>query len=460
MQQQATCDVHGNDCHQGLFSRNLFVGQRIPLAGVAHQNGTIRFGRDPQTSALDVNCKAHDVDNLYVVDGSFFPSSGAVNPALTIMANALRVGDHLLERLGLASRGRSRRWHRDPHARSARRRPAALRPWRSRRQSPALADGDPPLPMTRGRRPSASPCRTWTASLDFYTGVLPFQESVRRRGRRAGATSCSTGVFGARARVVRLRLGDEQIELTEYLTPRGRPMPADVRANDRWFQHVAIIVSDMDRPTQRLRAARRRARVDRAAAAARLEPERRRHRGVLLPRSRPPFPRDPALSRRARDRPSGSSAGDATVPRASITRRSSSTTPTASLAFYRDTLGFAVAGESENYDVEQEHLNNVFGARLRITALRAAAGPGHRAARIPRATRRPAGARRSARERHRALADHSGRRFARRLLPLAGRTRIALVSPGPVDADADSLGFRSGALVRDPDGHGLRLVVR
>jgi choline dehydrogenase-like flavoprotein len=88
------------DMQPHLVPRNLFVGDRIPLAGVAHQNGTIRFGRDPQTSALDRNCKAHEVDNLYVVDGSFFPSSGAVNPALTIMANALRIGDHLLDRLG------------------------------------------------------------------------------------------------------------------------------------------------------------------------------------------------------------------------------------------------------------------------------------------------------------------------------------------------------------------------
>ena len=100
MQQQTKCAVHGHECHVGLFARNLFVGQRIPLAGVAHQNGTIRFGIDAKTSALDVDCKAHDVDNLYVVDASFFPSSGAVNPALTIMANALRVGDHLRERLG------------------------------------------------------------------------------------------------------------------------------------------------------------------------------------------------------------------------------------------------------------------------------------------------------------------------------------------------------------------------
>ena len=99
MKQQRACPIHGRDCHVGLFSRNLYVGQRIPLAGVAHQNGTVRFGHDPRTSALDVNCKAHDVDNLYVVDGSFFCSSAAVNPALTIIANALRVGEHLTQRL-------------------------------------------------------------------------------------------------------------------------------------------------------------------------------------------------------------------------------------------------------------------------------------------------------------------------------------------------------------------------
>jgi choline dehydrogenase-like flavoprotein len=100
LQQQTRCRVHGHDCHQGLFARNLFVGQRIPLAGVAHQNGTVRFGHDPRTSALNPDCRAHEVDNLYVVDASIFPSSAAVNPALTIMANALRVGDHLKGRLG------------------------------------------------------------------------------------------------------------------------------------------------------------------------------------------------------------------------------------------------------------------------------------------------------------------------------------------------------------------------
>jgi choline dehydrogenase-like flavoprotein len=99
MQQQSKCSVHGHNCHEGVFARNLFIGQRIPLAGVVHQVGTVRFGRDARSSVLDSNCKAHDLDNLYVVDGSFFVSSGAVNPALTIMANALRVGEHLVERL-------------------------------------------------------------------------------------------------------------------------------------------------------------------------------------------------------------------------------------------------------------------------------------------------------------------------------------------------------------------------
>ena len=87
-------------CHEHLIPHELVRGQRIPIAGVAHQCGTVRFGDDPMTSALNTDCRAHELDNLYVVDTSFFPSSGAVNPALTAMANALRVGDHLIDRLG------------------------------------------------------------------------------------------------------------------------------------------------------------------------------------------------------------------------------------------------------------------------------------------------------------------------------------------------------------------------
>ena len=85
--------------HEHLIQRNLYMKNDIEIGGVAHQAGTCRFGTDPKTSVLDANCKAHELDNLYVVDTSFFPSIGAVNPALTAMANALRVGDHLLERL-------------------------------------------------------------------------------------------------------------------------------------------------------------------------------------------------------------------------------------------------------------------------------------------------------------------------------------------------------------------------
>ena len=87
-------------CHDAAIPAWSILDQRIPLAGNAHQCGTARFGVDPASSALNVDCRAHDLDNLYVVDTSFFPSSSAVNPALTAMANALRVGDHLLDRLG------------------------------------------------------------------------------------------------------------------------------------------------------------------------------------------------------------------------------------------------------------------------------------------------------------------------------------------------------------------------
>lgn len=87
-----------------LVHRFAYMKTDIPIAGVAHQAGTCRFGADPASSVLDANCKAHELDNLYVVDTSFFPSIGAVNPALTAMANALRVGDHLLERLGASAK--------------------------------------------------------------------------------------------------------------------------------------------------------------------------------------------------------------------------------------------------------------------------------------------------------------------------------------------------------------------
>ena len=88
--------------HHHLLDHSIYLHKAMPIGATAHQAGTIRFGNDPQTSALDATCKAHEVDNLYVVDTSIFPSIGAVNPSLTAIANAMRVGDHLLERLGVA----------------------------------------------------------------------------------------------------------------------------------------------------------------------------------------------------------------------------------------------------------------------------------------------------------------------------------------------------------------------
>jgi choline dehydrogenase-like flavoprotein len=82
-----------------LLERSLYLGKNIPLGGTAHQAGTARFGTDPRTSVLDLDCKAHEIDNLYLADASFFPAIGAVNPTLTIMANALRVADRIAERL-------------------------------------------------------------------------------------------------------------------------------------------------------------------------------------------------------------------------------------------------------------------------------------------------------------------------------------------------------------------------
>jgi choline dehydrogenase-like flavoprotein len=87
------------DIHPQLFDRSLFLGQNIPIGGTAHQAGTLVFGADPARSVLDIHCKAHGIDNLYVTDASFFPSVGAVNPTLTLIANALRVGDVIAERL-------------------------------------------------------------------------------------------------------------------------------------------------------------------------------------------------------------------------------------------------------------------------------------------------------------------------------------------------------------------------
>jgi len=210
-------------------------------------------------------------------------------------------------------------------------------------------------------------------ALAFYTGVLPFSK-VSDREVSGRPYELLTGVFGARSRVVRLRLGSEEIELTEFLTPKGHPIPADIRANDRLFQHIAIVVSDIAKAYAMLR--------DHAVEHASTGPQRLpdwnpNAGGISAFYFRDPdrhfleiisFPPGKGLARWHEPAPGVFLGIDHTAIVVDDTD--------ASLRFYRDTLGMTVAGESENYDVEQEHLNNVFGARLRITALRAATGPG------------------------------------------------------------------------------------
>ena len=88
-----------NAAHLVLLERNLYLGKGIPIGGTAHQAGTARFGSDPASSVLNLDCRTHEIDNLYLTDASFFPSIGAVNPTLTIIANALRVAEHIRQRL-------------------------------------------------------------------------------------------------------------------------------------------------------------------------------------------------------------------------------------------------------------------------------------------------------------------------------------------------------------------------
>jgi catechol 2,3-dioxygenase-like lactoylglutathione lyase family enzyme len=210
-------------------------------------------------------------------------------------------------------------------------------------------------------------------SVEFYTNVLSFQK-VSEFEAAGEEFEHLQGVFGLRLRRARLRLGDEFIELTEYLAPKGRPIPVDSRSNDRWFQHVALIVSDMDRAYQWLR----RHKVQHASPGPQLLPDWNENAGGI----RAFYFRDPdghALEVLSfppdKGNPKWHRASDKLFLGIDHTAIVISDTE-ASLRFYRDVLGLEVAGESENYGAEQERLNNVFGARLHITALRAAAGPG------------------------------------------------------------------------------------
>jgi catechol 2,3-dioxygenase-like lactoylglutathione lyase family enzyme len=294
-------------------------------------------------------------------------------------------------------------------------------------------------------------------SIEFYTRVLDF-ETLTDDEVVGGAYEQLQGVFGARLRVVRLRLGQEELQLTEYLAPKGRPAPVDSRSNDRWFQHVAIIVSDMDRAYARLRQFK----VQHASTGPQLLPKTiPGAAGIRAFYFRDPdghplevlqFPRDKG-DPKWHQPGNGLFLGiDHTAIVVGDTR--------ASLAFYRDVLGFRVAGESINFGTEQEHLNNVPGARLRITGLRAASGPGIEFLEY--------------------LAPRDGRPFptderandlvhwqttvlvpdAKAAAAVARRGKFRLISPGPLELPDTVLGFRSGFRLRDPDGHVIQLVER
>jgi catechol 2,3-dioxygenase-like lactoylglutathione lyase family enzyme len=294
-------------------------------------------------------------------------------------------------------------------------------------------------------------------SLEFYTRALPFQKEydIELAGRPWEQLE---GVFGARLRVVGLRLGEERLELTEYLTPKGRPVPADSRGNDRWFQHVAMIVRDMDRAYAHLRT--------HGIVFVSTEPQRlpdwnpgaggitafyfRDPDGHFLEILNFPPGKGDAKWQRA-------GAGDGLFLGLDHTAIVVGDTD-ASLAFYRDTLGLRVVGEGENYGVEQEHLNNVFGVRLRITTLRASHGTGVELLeyRAPR-DGRPAPIDLKAND----LAHWQITMEAAGLQHLLQPSRLfALVSSDVTTIDRAPLGFSRGLLVRDPDGHGVRIVER
>jgi catechol 2,3-dioxygenase-like lactoylglutathione lyase family enzyme len=244
---------------------------------------------------------------------------------------------------------------------------------------------------------------------------------------------------------------DERIELMEFLAPRGRPVPADSKSNDGWFQHVAIIVSDMDAAYRRLREHK----VQHASSGPQLLPQWNPNAGGIEAF----YFRDPDGNHlevlhfpAGKGDPKWQRKGDLFlgIDHTAIVVADSDV----SLSFYRDALGMTIAGTSENYGVEQEHLNNVFGARLRITALRAARGPGVELLEYlaPRTGRPMPVDTQSNDDWHWQVnvtaAIDAGDQAIRR-----GHYRY--VSPGPV-----VLGDLTGLLIRDVDGHAVMLSAR
>jgi len=292
-------------------------------------------------------------------------------------------------------------------------------------------------------------------SVDFYSRILSFAKisDVELTGSDYEHLE---GVFGLRMRVVRMRLGTEFIELTEYLAPKGRPVPPESRSNDCWFQHIAIITSDMDHAYARLRQNK----VQHASSGPQTLPEYiKPAAGVRAfyfedPDRHPleilQFPPDKGAAKWHR------AVGDLFlgIDHTAIVVRDTE----AALKFYRDTLGFTIGGESENFGPEQEHLNNVFGARLRITSLRTASGPGIE---LLEYLAPPGGRAAPADEHSNDLVHHQTRLVAtdiEHLALLLNRGRYLFISSGIVAIRRAELGFHAGFLVRDPDGHAIELV--
>lgn len=236
----------------------------------------------------------------------------------------------------------------------------------------ALA-GENAGPLVQAVETIRIPVRDADRSVQFFGNVLGF-ELVDESESSGPAFEQQVGVFGARARFLRMRLGDEHIELVEFLVPSGRPMPEDSAANDRWFQHLAITVRDLDEAYGHLR----RHKVAHASSGPQELPAWNPSAGGI----KAFYFRDPDghfLELLQFPPGKGNPKWHAPTERlflgidhtAIVVRETD-----ASLRFYRDRLGMRVVAESENYGTEQEHLNNVLGARLRITTLRASHGPG------------------------------------------------------------------------------------
>jgi len=291
----------------------------------------------------------------------------------------------------------------------------------------------------------------------FYSKVLTFEKvsDIEVVGEEFEHLQ---GLFGLRCRVVKMKLGEEFIELTEYLAPKGRPIPADSRSNDHWFQHFAIIVSDMDRAYRLLREYN----VQHASSGPQRLPDWNKNAGGI----KAFYFKDPdGHNLEILQFPEGK--GDQKWHRPSdrlflgIDHTAIVVDDTeASLKFYRDFLGMKVAGESENYGTEQEHLNNVFGARLRITALRAESGPGIEFLEYLA----PSDGRPAPKDLRANDLAYWQTRFATRNAEAASRSlrqgRFAFISSNVISITKSELGFAKGFIVRDPDGHAMQLVER